>query len=392
MNKRIIKDGISWLGAIDWERRLFDALIPLPDGTSYNAYLVEGTEKIALLDTVEPMKKDVLLAQLQDVPKIDYIVIHHVEQDHSGTLPDVLEMYPDAVVLTNKKAQAMLVDHMPVDPARIRLVEDNETVSLGGRTLQFMHMPWVHWPETMVTWLAEDKILFSCDFMGSHVATSDLFVKDKGVVFEAAKRYYAEIMMPFRKLIKNHLKRLDELDIELIAPSHGPIYDEPEWIMNAYKQWTDDVPKNEVVIPYISMHGSTQRMVEYLVGSLAARNVRVHPFDLAVTDIGKLATALVDAATIVIGTPTVHAGPHPNVFYATHLANALRPKLRFASVIGSYGWGTQAVERIASLIPNLKVELLNPVMIKGIPTKNDYQALDNLAQAIADKHKTFLKD
>ena len=301
-------------------------------------------------------------------------------------------MYPDAVVLTNKKAQAMLVDHMPVDPARIRLVEDNETVSLGGRTLQFMHMPWVHWPETMVTWLAEDKILFSCDFMGSHVATSDLFVKDKGVVFEAAKRYYAEIMMPFRKLITNHLKRLDELDIELIAPSHGPIYNEPEWIMNAYKQWTDDVPKNEVVIPYISMHGSTQRMVEYLVGSLAARNVRVHPFDLAVTDIGKLATALVDAATIVIGTPTVHAGPHPNVFYATHLANALRPKLRFASVIGSYGWGTQAVERIASLIPNLKVELLNPVMIKGIPTKNDYQALDNLAQAIADKHKTFLKD
>ena len=387
--KRKIIDQVSWLGAVDWNRRLFDSFVPLPDGTSYNAYLVEGTEKIALLDTVDPAKKDILLSQLEDVPKIDYLVVHHAEQDHSGTVPDVLERYPEAVVLTTAKAKGLLIDHMPIQPERIRTVEDGETVSLGGKTLRFLHMPWVHWPETMVTYLEEDKILFSCDFLGSHLATSDLYATDKGQVYEAAKRYYAEIMMPFRKMIRKHLERLGELDIAMVAPSHGPIYDSSDWIIEAYRDWTDDEPKNEVVIPYISMHGSTAKMVEHLVSALTDKGITVQPFDLEVTDIGKLAIALVDAATIVIGTPTVHAGPHPNVFHATHLANALRPKLKFASVIGSYAWGTQAVEQLLALVPNLKVELLDPVMIKGYPDEADLKALDDLADAIAEKHRTL---
>ena len=387
--KRTIIDQVSWLGVVDWNRRLFDSFVPLPDGTSYNAYLVEGTEKIALLDTVDPAQKDILLSQLEDVPKIDYLVVHHAEQDHSGTIPDVLKKYPEAVVLTTAKAKGLLMEHMPIQPERIRTVEDGETVSLGGKTLRFLHMPWVHWPETMVTYLEEDKILFSCDFLGSHLATSDLYVVDKGQVFEAAKRYYAEIMMPFRKMIRKHLERLGEMDIAMVAPSHGPIYDSPDWIIDAYRDWTGDKPKNEVVIPYISMHGSTAKMVAHMVSALVDKGITVRPFDLEVTDIGKLAIALVDAATIVIGTPTVHAGPHPNVFYATHLANSLRPKLKFASVIGSYGWGTQAVERLIGLIPNLKVELLDPVMIKGDPGEADLKALDDLADAIAEKHRTL---
>ena len=389
MKKRTITDGVSWLGAIDWDRRLFDSLIPLPDGTSYNAYMVQGTEKTALLDTVDPTKKDVLLFQLEDVPRVDYVVVHHAEQDHSGTVPDVLKRYPEAIVLTTAKAKDMLTEHMPIDPERVRTVEDEEAVSLGGKTLRFLHMPWVHWPETMVTHLEEDRILFSCDFLGSHVATTDLYVRDRGLVYEAAKRYYAEIMMPFRKMIRKHLERLGELDVALIAPSHGPIYDDPTWIVDAYRDWTGDEPKNEVVIPFITMHGSTGKMVDYLVSALAGKGITVRQFDLAVTDIGKLAIALVDAATIVIGTPTVHAGPHPSVFYATHLANALRPKLMFASIIGSYGWGTQAVERLAGLIPNLKVELLDPVMVKGSTAEADFESQDALAEAIAEKHRAL---
>ena len=167
------------------------------------------------------------------------------------------------------------------------------------------------------------------------------------------------------------------------------MYDEPGWIIDAYRDWTNDEPKNEVVIPFISMHGSTAKMVDYLVAALADKGITVRQFDLAVTDIGKLAIALVDAATIVIATPTVHAGPHPTVFHATHLANALRPKLKYASIIGSYGWGTQAVERLAGLIPNLKVELLDPVMIKGRPEAPDFAALDRLADAILEKHRTL---
>ena len=147
-----------------------------------------------------------------------------------------------------------------------------------------------------------------------------------------------------------------------------------------------DTPKNIVVIPYISMHGSTERMVQYLVASLAERGVKVHEFDLAVTDIGKLAITLVDAATIVIGTPTVQVGPHPNVAYAAQLANVLRPKARYASVIASYGWGSKAIEQIAGMIPNLKVEIIDPVLVKGYPKEDDFEALDKLADTIARKH------
>jgi flavorubredoxin len=219
------------------------------------------------------------------------------------------------------------------------------------------------------------------------VTFSDLYVTDEGRVYEAAKRYYAEIMMPFRKVIQKNLEKIGEYKIDLIAPSHGPIYDRPAFIMDAYRDWVSEVPKNVVVLPYISMHGSTQKMVEYLVSALAGKGVTVHQFNLAVTDIGKLAITLVDAATMVIGTPTVHVGPHPNVFYAAYLANALRPKLKFASIIGSYGWSSKAVEQIAGLIPNLKVEILDPVLCKGFPREADFRALDNLAATIAEKHK-----
>lgn len=387
MKPRRIREGISWMGAVDWDRRLFDSLIPLPDGTSYNAYLVQGSEKTALLDTVDPSMVDVLLAQLESVQNVDYIIAHHAEQDHSGALPHVLEKYKNAKLLTTPKGKGMLVDLLLIPEERFITVEDGETLSLGNKTLKFIYTPWVHWPETMVTYLQQDRILFTCDFFGSHLATTDLYVTDEARVYEAAKRYYAEIMMPFRTIIQKNLEKIEEHEIDLIAPSHGPICDRPAFIIDAYRDWVSEDPKNVVVIPYISMHGSTERMVEYLVGALVEKGVTVYQFDLAVTDIGKLAITLVDAATIVIGTPTVHLGPHPNVFYAAYLANALRPKLKFASIIGSYGWSSKAIEQIAGLIPNLKVEILEPVLCKGFPKEADFRALENLAATIAEKHK-----
>ena len=380
-------DSVTWMGAIDWERRLFDALIPLPDGTSYNAYLVRGSEGTALLDTVDPPKAEVLLRQLEGVGSIDYVVSHHAEQDHSGAIPAVLERYPKARVIATPKAKPMLVDLLGIDPERIVAVEDGGTVSLGDRTLTFIHTPWVHWPETMVTYVPEERILFSCDLFGSHLATTDLYVADEARVLEAAKRYYAEIMMPFRTTIAKDLAKLAPLDIATIAPSHGPVYDRPELIVDAYGRWTSDDVKNVVVLPYISMHGSTRAMVAHLIGALAERGVAVEPFDLAATDIGKLAISLVDAATIVVGTPTVLGGPHPSVAFAAVLANALRPKARFAAVIGSYGWGGRAAEAVVGLVPNLKVEVLGSVLSRGVPGEEELAALDRLADAIADRHR-----
>ena len=389
MNPREIRPGVYFVGAVDWDRRLFDALIPLPDGTSYNSYLIEGSEKTALIDTVHPTVPDVLIDNLNELGanNINYIVANHAEQDHSGTIPQVIEKYPQAKVVVTPKCKGMLMDLLMIPEERFITVNDRETIPLGGKTLEFIHAPWVHWPETMLTYLREDKILFPCDLFGSHLATTDLYVTDEGQVYEAAKRYYAEIMMPFRTNIQKHLERLKNYEIDIIAPSHGPMYDKPEFVLEAYHSWVSDGPNNIVVLPYISMYGSTRRMVEYLGGALAKRGVAVKQFDLTVTDIGKLAMALVDAATVVIGTPTVLAGPHPNVVYAATLANALRPKLRFVSIIGSYGWGGRAVEQLTALIPNLKVEILEPVLSKGFPGEADFRALDSLANTIAQKHK-----
>ncbi len=387
MFARKIKNRIYWMGSVDWDSRLFDSLIPLPDGTSYNAYFIEGSEKTVLLDTVDPPMASEFLAQLESIPKIDYIVSQHAEQDHSGTIPQVLEKYPDAKLISTPKAKGLLTDLLQIPEESFITVEDGETLSLGDKTLTFIHTPWVHWPETMVTYLQEDKILFSCDFFGSHIATTDLFVTDEERVYEAAKRYFAEIMMPFRNVIKKNLEKLAPYDIAMIAPGHGQIFQRPAFIVDAYREWILGPPRNTVVLPYVSMHKSTKRMVEHLVSALVEKGVRVELFNLAVTDIGKLAMALVDAGTIVVGTPTILAGPHPYAAYAAFLANALRPKASFLSIIGSYGWGGKTVETLAGMIPNLKVEVLNPVLCKGVPSEDVFKALDELATVIAQKHK-----
>ncbi|MBW2038317.1 MAG: FprA family A-type flavoprotein [Deltaproteobacteria bacterium] len=388
---RQLKPNIYSVGAVDWDRRLFDELIPLPDGTSYNAYLVRGGERTALIDTVDPTMTEVLTKNLHqlEVKDINYVIVNHAEQDHSGSLPQILDMYPPAKVVCTKKCKVMLMDLLLIPEDKFITVEDGETLSLGDKTLEFIHAPWVHWPETMFTYLREDKVLFTCDFLGSHLATSGLFVTDEATVYEAAKRYYAEIMMPFRTTIKKNLERIKDLDIEIIVPSHGPTYNRPEFILSAYRDWVSDEVKNEVVIPYVSMHESTKRMVDYLMDALIERAITVKPFNLTKTDIGELAMALVDAATIVIASPTVLVGPHPNVVYAVYLANALRPKLKFASIIGSYGWGSRMVEQIKGITSNLKVELFDPIVVKGLPKEEDFKALDSLADEILNKHKEY---
>ena len=386
MTAREIKPGVHAIASVHWERRLFDSLIPLPDGTSYNAYLVKGSAATALVDTTDPDLRNDLLDQLADVATVDYLVSNHTEQDHSGLLPELMARYPKAVLLCSAKAQDLLSTHLGIPAERLRVVKDGEEVSLGDKTLRFVYTPWVHWPETMCTYVPESKLLFSCDFFGSHLATSDIFVTDKAQTLRAAKRYFAEIMMPFRAAIQGNLKKVEALDFDMIAPSHGPVYDDPAFIVEAYREWTSPKLRNEVCLPYVSMHGSTKLMVHHLVDALVKRGVKVHAFELTVTDIGDLAMSLVDAATLIAATPTVHVGAHPAIYYASYIANMVRPKLKYAAVIGSYGWASKAVDQVAGQIPNLKVQILGTVMQKGLPTAETYAKPDELADAVAKAH------
>lgn len=384
-----IKDSVYSVGANHWDRELFDELIPLPDGTSYNSYLIKGERKNALIDTVDPSKQDILLRNLDKlgIDTIDYIISNHAEQDHSGSIPAVLDKFPEAKIVTNSKCKDMLLDLLPLDEEVFFEVEDGDTLTLGRKSLQFLNTPWAHWPETLSTYLQEDNILFPCDLFGSHLATSNLFMEDKEKSYLAAKRYYAEIMMPFRRPIKNDIKKISELDVDIIAASHGPIYNEPDFIIGAYKNWVSDESKNEVVLPYVSMHGSTQKMVDHIVDSFIETNVQVKPFNLASTDVGQLAMALVDASTIVLATPTVLTGPHPKALYAAYLVGALRPKLKAAALIGSFGWGTKVVDDVKDMLSGLNIEFFEPVLTKGLPDEGVVGELDDLAEKIRDFHE-----
>lgn len=386
MNLREIVGNVWWCGAIDWDRRSFDSLVPLPDGTSYNAYLVKGADKTALLDGVDETMIPTLLDNLRDVPKVDYIVSHHAEQDHSGAIPALLMRYPDAQVLATAQGKKFLVDLLDIPDARITAVKDGETLELGGKTLRFLATPWVHWPETMSTYLEQDRILFSCDFFGSHLATSELYAKEGVRVYRAAKLYYAQIMLPYAKQVARNLEKVSALDIAVIAPSHGPLYDKPSIVMDAWKEWNNGALKNLAIVAYVSMHGSTRRMADRLTESLIARGVSVLRYDLTTADLGEVAMALVDASTLLLGTPAMLNGPHPVAASAAFIVNALNPRTKFAGLFGSYGWGAKALENPQALLPNLQAEWLPPVLCKGLPRPADLEAIDRLAETVAAKH------
>jgi flavorubredoxin len=396
MIARQIKPGIQSLVAIDWDRKLFDQLVPLPEGTTYNAYLVRGSEKTALVDTVYPPCTAELVALLkkQGLTRLDYIVSNHAEQDHSGSIPALLELYPEAKVVTNAKAKGLIAESLLVTEDKFIEVKDGDTLSLGDKTLQFLLMPWVHWPDTMSTYVVEDRILFTCDFFGSHLASSSLYAHDEPAVELAASRYYAEIMMPFRVHIVKHLKRLAPLAIDYIAPSHGPVYDRPAFILDLYRRWVSGAPRPEVVIPYVSMYDSTTTMVNYLIDRLMEKGLTVKPHNMVEADMGKFAHTLVEASTVVFATPAVLAGPHPDIVTAAYLMNALRPKTKLVSVIGSFGWGGDIVsKKIVELLGGLQkqIQFLDPVLVKGLPKSKDFQALDALVEQIFQANQEFTK-
>ena len=387
---RKVTEKVFSIGTIDWDRRLFDDLVPLPEGTSYNSYLIKGDKKTALIDTVDPTKEEEFITNIirSGCDRIDAIVINHAEQDHSGSLPVLLELFPGAQVYCTEKCKDLLALLLDVPGERVVVVKTGDSLDLGGISLEFSEYPWVHWPETMMTYCPEEKILFSCDLFGSHFATSSLFMNEPCRVEISAKRYYAEIMMPFRKSISKYLESVEKMNIAIIAPSHGPLHDNPEWILERYKDWTRDTTRNMVFIPFVSMHGSTERMVRILTELLMERNVEVKPFNLTGADTGLLAMELVDAATVILATPTVLFGPHPTMASAAYLANLVKPKTRYASVIGSYGWGGKTIDVIQSMIPHIKAEIIPPVYILGVPDEKTREDLKKMADTIVLKHSS----
>ncbi len=386
-----IKNNVYYLGSKDINRKLFDQLIPLPQGTTYNSYLVVGSEKTALVDTMYPKKIHELIDKLdaEGIKKVDYIIANHGEQDHSGALPTLVAKYPDAKIVTNAKCKDIVQNLLHLDEEKFHVVGDGDELSLGDKTVKFILAPWVHWPDTMFSYLKEDKMLFTCDFLGAHYTKNDLFADYTDELVEAAKRYYAEIIMPFRNFAKKYTQMVKGMDVEIIMPSHGPVYDKPEFILNLYDLWTSDKVENKVVIPYVSMYESTKMLVDELATHLRAKNIDVKLFDLVNCDEGELTMELVDAATVVFGASMVLAGPHPAAVTAAYLVNAIRPKVKYYAIVGSYGWGGKLTETLESMLTIIKPEKLDYIVVKGKPTEDDLKKAADLAALIAEKHKAL---
>lgn len=385
-----ISDGVFWVGSKDWNRRMFDALIPLPDGTSYNAYLVRGSRGTALIDSVNPGFEGELLDKLRsliDVEMLDFVIMNHAEPDHANAIKAVMDVSSEAKLVTTKKGAKMAQVFYKIPGQRLVVVKDGDTLELGGRTLKFIEAPWLHWPETMFTYVEENKVLFPCDYFGTHTAAGfyDDEVED---LLSAAKRYFGEIMMPFKAKGAQALEKIRGLDIDIIAPSHGPIYRNPERILGMYRMWTAGKTQEKVILVYVSMWGTTEKMIKAMAEVLMSEGIQISYFNLLNADIGDIARELVDSRAIVLGTPTVLGEMHPLAVYATHLVKILKPPLRYGVALSSYGWGGGAVRQLSEMLKPTKIEVLGAIEINGPASDEDFTSIARLGKELAAKIKS----
>ncbi len=392
MGSKEIAPDVFWVGVKHHNRRLFDALIPLPYGTSYNAYLILGSKKTALIDTVNPGFEKELLEKISeriDPAKIDYVIMNHAEPDHANAAKDVLAVAKNAKLVASAKGKEAAMMYFDIPVERIMVVDESSEIGLGGKTLKFVDAPWLHWPETIFTYLEEDKILFPCDFFGSHLAVGEFYADEYGNenTLDMAKLYFAEIMMPFRKPGQTAIEKVKKLEPKMIAPSHGLIWREPKIILDEYTKWTSEKFQKKVMIAYVSMWGSTEKMVLALRDALVKRGVTVEVFDLPNTEIGHIAKELVDTPVVVVGAPTVLGGVHPVAAYATMLVKTLRAPTKYAAVLTSYGWSGGAVKALQGILEGTRIEVLGVVEVKGPPKKTEFDKVVELADKIDEKLK-----
>ncbi|MDY0129901.1 MAG: FprA family A-type flavoprotein [Methanosarcina vacuolata] len=380
---------VFWVGAKDWNRRMFDALVPLPQGTSYNAYLVKGKEKTALIDTVNPGFEEEFedkINLVSSLEKLDYLIMNHAEPDHSSAIRYIMDRAPGSVLVTTERGVKMARLYHDLPDARIKVVADGDVIDLGGKNLHFIEAPWLHWPETMFTYLPEDKVLFPCDFFGAHTAQG-VYDEDLEDLIPLAKRYYGEIMMPFGNMGAKALEKIKDLDIAIIAPSHGPIYKTPQRILEPYTKWTAGKTDNKALIVYVSMWGSTKLMVRTIAETLLKEGVDVRIYDLEVADTGDIARELVDSRAVIIGAPTVLAGMHPLALYGTYLVKALKPPAKYGVILGSFGWGGGALKQAGDILVPSKMEIIGTLQVKGKPSEEDLKKVEEIGRELAKKMK-----
>lgn len=379
MEKVELKPGIYWVGGIDWNLRDFHGYMT-PRGSTYNAYLIVD-EKIVLIDTVKHYMFDEMLARISaivDPAKIDIIVSNHVEMDHSGSLSKLLAIVPNATVVTSPQGEKGLKRHYKKD-WNFKVVESGDILNIGKRNLHFVHIPMVHWPDSMITYIPEEKILLSNDAFGQHIATSERwdYQNDWGIAREEAAKYYANIVLPYGAQVKKALEVLWSLEIDIIAPSHGLM-----WKMNIldilaeYKKWSNHEYENKAIIVYDTMWGSTEKMANKIAEALYESGVSVRVYNLKYSDISEIMTHVLTAKYIIVGSPTLNNGMMPTIGAFLTYVKGLKPRKKIALAFGSYGWSGQAPGMIEEEMKAIGWEVpIEKLKILYVPDENELDEL-----------------
>jgi flavorubredoxin len=289
-----------------------------------------------------------------------------------------------AKLVTTKQGAKAAKIYFNVQDHRINVISDGDEINLGDKTLKFIEAPMLHWPETMFTYLKEDRILFPCDFLGLHTAYG--FYDDQvPELIPYAQRYFGEIMMPYKSMGKQGLDKIKKLDINLIAPSHGPIHRNPTNIIEAYDKWTKGETKNKVIIVYVTMWKSTEKMVKMIAEILEENNIEAPLYNLVTADVGDIAKDLVDSRGIVLGTPTVLGRMHPLAVFASHLVKVLKPPLKYGVVLTSYGWGKGALSHASEVLGPTGLEIVGALEVNGAPSDESYEEIRKIGIELASK-------
>jgi len=393
MDKATLAEGINWVGVVDWNLRDFHGYITRR-GTTYNAYLISD-EKTALVDTAKyPFSNELLqnIGEITNPEKIDYIIINHVEMDHSSSLPMISEHAKNATILASQRGKDAIIEHYGAN-FRIETVKTGDELKLGKRTLRFIEAPMLHWPDSMFTYVVEDKILMPNDAFGQHLATSQRFDDevDEHVLMEEAIIYYANILMPLAPLITRKIQEVVHMGIPIamIAPSHGIIWrSNPSKIIKAYLDWSSGLSRNKVVVVYDTMWGSTDKMARAIAEGATSEGVEVKLLKLRASDLTEAVTEILDAKAVAVGSPTLNNQMFPTLGSFLTYITGLKPKGKLWSFFGSYGWGGGAVKGMIETAKKASFDVLEPgIEVKYVPDQEDLKKCFEFGGQIAAKIK-----
>ena len=394
MVKVNLANDIYWVGAVDWNIRDFHSYIT-SRGSTYNAYLILD-DKVTLIDTVKSTFSDDLVAHISEIinpEKIDYIIVNHVEMDHSSSLSKIAKIAKNATIFSSERGKDALIEHYGPDFNSVRTVKNGDELKLGAHTLKFIDATMLHWPDSMFTYIIEDKILMPNDAFGQHLASGQRFDDevDEHVLMEEATKYYANILMPLGPLVTRKIQEVVQSGLTccMIAPSHGIIWrKDPSKIIKAYTSWAAGEAKNKVAIVFDTMWGSTDKMARAIAEGVTREGVEAKMLKLRASDNSEAMTEILEAKAVLVGSPTLNNGVFPTLGSFMTYAAGLKPKNKIWGFFGSFGWGGGAVNSMAEMARKAGFEVHEPgLQIKYVPDKEDLEKCFELGKQIAKEVK-----